>query len=124
MSQDWCQDVRDFHDKYVPEQTGDKPAIPSPELIMFRFKLMLEELQEIKLGIYKGDLPAVIDGLVDLINVTIGTGIACGVDLRPVWDAVHAANMSKGPSVNGKPTKPPGWQPPYVAAIIREQATS
>lgn len=47
-----------------------------------------------------------------------------GIDLRPVWSEVHAANMRKttGPvREDGKRLKPEGWQPPDIAGVLRAQ---
>ena len=49
------------------------------------------------------------------------------IDVRPVFEAVHAANMAKvggGVREDGKVLKPPGWQPPDVEAIIEAQQRS
>lgn len=70
------------------------------------------------------DLPALVDATVDLDYVVEGLRVRLGVDARPIWSAVHAANMAKagGPlREDGKRMKPEGWQPPDVAGLLREQ---
>jgi predicted HAD superfamily Cof-like phosphohydrolase len=70
------------------------------------------------------DLPALADGIVDTIYVLIGTAIAAGFDLAPVWDEVQRANMAKvdGPvREDGKRLKPPGWRPPDIEGVLRRQ---
>jgi len=66
-------------------------------LAAFRSRLMIEETAETLQGFADGDLVAVTDGLADDLYVTIGTAISFGIDLGPVFDAVHAANMKKYP---------------------------
>jgi predicted HAD superfamily Cof-like phosphohydrolase len=86
---------------------------------------MEEELAETEQAMFADDLPAIADGLADLIYVAIGTAVAYGIDLRPVWAAVQAANLGKlGGTVreDGKRMKPPGWKPPDVAAILAGQS--
>lgn len=70
------------------------------------------------------DMPDLIDACVDLEYVTEGLPIRLGVDLRPVWTAVHAANLAKmgGPKDEfGKIQKPAGWVAPDVARVLRDQ---
>jgi hypothetical protein len=64
--------------------------------------------------------------LADLIYVAIGTAVALGVDLRPVWDAVHAANLAKagGPRrADGKFLKSADWVHPDIKGILAKQIT-
>jgi predicted HAD superfamily Cof-like phosphohydrolase len=134
--------VREFR-KLFRLTFGDTPAIREPHL---QARMLLEECFETVQGLVGIDaaataiyqatcawrssdnlngahLPDVADGLVDLMYIATGTAQACGIDLDPVLDAVHAANMAKvnGPVVNGKLGKPPGWTPPDVAAVLRAQ---
>lgn len=65
-----------------------------------------------------------IDGLCDLLYVTFGgaVNLGDGFDIRPHFNEVHAANMSKltGPKrKDGKQLKPEGWKPPDHAAILK-----
>ena len=66
----------------------------------------------------------VADGIADLIYVLLGRAIAYGIDLRPVWDEVQRANMSKeggGKRADGKILKPPGWRAPDINGVIARQ---
>ena len=52
--------------------------------------------------------------------------MAYGIDLQPVFDEIHAANLSKGePEVVRRPDgmllKGAGYRPPQVARVVREQ---
>ena len=69
------------------------------------------------------NLPKCADALVDDLYVTFGALLAMGIDVWPLWRAVHRANMAKvgGPVVNGKQMKPEGWTPPDIDALLREQ---
>lgn len=117
-------DVLAFHEKFCPDQIGETPGEPSTKISNLRSALMREELGETIHAMSQGDIPGVADGLVDLIYVAIGTAIAYGIDLRPVWDAVQAANMAKvgGPTRDdGKVLKPEGWQAPDIAGVLGRQ---
>ena len=59
----------------------------------------------------------------DLLYVTYGAILACGIDPDPVFAEVHRANLSKagGPTrEDGKVLKPPGWQPADVRSVIEK----
>jgi predicted HAD superfamily Cof-like phosphohydrolase len=61
------------------------------------------------------NLVEAIDGGADLLYVTFGMFDAFGVNAEPVFDIVHAANMTKVGAprdANGKTMKPPGFVPP------------
>lgn len=66
-----------------------------------------------------------IDGLCDVDYIVKGSAIVLGVDLEPFADEVHRSNMAKvGGEVraDGKRLKPPGWTPPDIAGVLREQS--
>jgi len=73
--------------------------------------------------IVKRNLPASADGAIDLIYVLIGSLLAMGIDMWPLWDEVQRANMAKlgGPVVDGKLMKPEGWQPPDIEGLLLKQ---
>lgn len=123
MTYDWIRDVGDFH-----KATGDSfpayPHLPPMFQQQLRSRLIREEAAEVINAITFQDLVEIADGIVDCIYVLLGTAISYGIDIRPIWDAVHKANMSKvtGPrDSGGKQMKPPGWEPPPVAEIIETQ---
>ena len=70
---------------------------------------------------YDRNAPEVVDGLIDLCVIAIGTLDAFGVDAQKAWEAVHTANMAKEvgvkvirPNPLGLPVllKPVGWVGP------------
>jgi predicted HAD superfamily Cof-like phosphohydrolase len=72
------------------------------------------------------DLVKLADACADLDYVVEGTRLEFGIDGAPIADAVHASNMAKfgegsRERADGKIEKPPGWKPPDIAALIREQ---
>ena len=127
MSENWVQDINDMHRKFgvhkwVTErvQLGDKEKLE--KFLEFRLKFLEEELNETRAaGLYDRNAAEVVDGLIDLCVVAIGTMDAFGVDAHEAWDRVHAANMAKEPGVKesrpnplGLPDliKPEGWEGP------------
>lgn len=72
-------------------------------------------------GYKKPNWPEVIDGLCDLVYVTLGTAVEAGINLNPFFREVHRSNMLKigGPvRADGKALKPEGWEPPRIDLIL------
>jgi cobalamin-dependent methionine synthase I len=120
MSKNWVQDIADMHTKYgVNEKvrTFDKEKLE--KFLEFRISFLQEELDELKDN--RGNPEEVVDALVDLCVVAIGTLDAFDVDAYAAWDRVHEANMAKEvgvkasrPNPLGLPDliKPEGWTAP------------
>lgn len=124
---DYQADVRAFHKALVPDQVADRPTMPTERIRELRLALIEEEFGELWAALYRGDLVAVADALADLLYVTYGTAVACGIDIAPIWREVHRSNMAKrgGPiSPTGKLLKPEGWTPPDVRGELERQGWS
>ena len=108
MSKDWPKDIHDMHTKYGVRdavQKFDRAKLIS--FLRFRLDFLHEELRETEVASAEGlpiDAEEVVDGLIDLCVVAIGTLDALGVDSYKAWDEVHKANMTK--QVGVKPTRP------------------
>jgi predicted HAD superfamily Cof-like phosphohydrolase len=123
VSTDWYQDVLDFHRKFGCV-VGEFPAVPSKGTKELRSDLLWEEWCETEAALRRDDLTGIADGIADMIYVALGLAVSYGIDLRPVWDAVHASNMAKEGGAtreDGKILKPPGWVAPDVAGILLKQ---
>lgn len=128
----WQQMVRDFMEK-AEQTTPDTPTVPNMEVAMLRFRLIGEELHELWLAIDSmyalspEDLnEQVADAVADLMYVVLGTAVSWGIDIEPVFEEVHAANMRKFAEggyrrEDGKWMKPSDWVGPDVAGILRRQ---
>lgn len=110
-------DVQDMLHKFG--QSTDKMTDYQREaFLQFRIAFMQEEINEMK----SADCPEdVVDAIIDLMYVAIGTLELFKVDTQLAWDTVHDANMAKIPGFNenrpnefGFPDliKPAGWKPP------------
>jgi hypothetical protein len=115
----WLGDINFMHEKFGINEVVKKF---SPELLkeflLFRIRFLEEELQEMKDAESAED---VVDALIDLVVVAIGTLDSFQVDGQVAWDAVLEANLSKNagsnptrPNAFGLPDliKPEGWQGP------------
>jgi predicted HAD superfamily Cof-like phosphohydrolase len=121
---DWVSDVHAFHYKFRC-YTGSQPSIPPREVSELRLRLVDEECGELRSAVEAGDLVGVADALADITYVVLGTALAFGIDLRPIWDLVQASNMAKvggGERADGKILKPEGWKPPDIESAITAQA--
>lgn len=124
MSLDWQADVTEAHRLLRPEHIGTTPSVLDDATLDLRTRLIDEEADELRVALVNDDLPGAADAMGDLIYVIVGTAIAMGIDLRPVWDAIQASNLAKaggGRQANGKWAKPPGWVAPDIAAILANQ---
>lgn len=120
MSKDWVKDLEELHAKFNPP-CKEQVALMGPErlaaFLAFRFLFLEEELRETLEATTADD---VVDGLIDLCVVAVGTLDAFGVDGHKAWEQVHTANMAK---VCGETKrqggfgmdlqKPEGWEPPH-----------
>ena len=125
MSKDWCKDINEMHTKYgVRNAVKNFDSVMLRSFLRFRLDFLHEELGETENAAKAGipiDAEEVVDGLIDLCVVAIGTLDALGVDAHQAWDEVHQANMSKEvgvketrPNPLGLPdlVKPAGWIAP------------
>ena len=124
MSKDWATDIQTMHDKYGVHEWVQANPEKLREFLQFRMKFVQEEFSETLEAIINNDPEEVVDGLIDLCVVAIGTLDAFGVDAHKAWDEVFQANMAKErgvketrPNPLGLPDliKPDGWQTPSHA---------
>ncbi len=134
-----AQKIVEFHDA-VGTPVPPKPVVPSLEILQLRQKLLQEEFAEAteawetltavlqsNNSAEPADVTEWVHELADLLYVTYGAILACGVDADAVFAEVHRANLSKagGPRrADGKILKPPGWQPADVRSVIEHQVDS
>lgn len=119
MSKNWTKDIANMHKHYKVNRVVkkfDKEKLK--KFLEFRTNFLEEELTELKDAESAED---VVDALIDLCVVAIGTLDSFQVDPYKAWDAVLEANMNKTPGVKesrpnplGLPDliKPEGWVAP------------
>lgn len=122
MSKDWIKDINEMQTKYGVHD-WIKKANPEQrnEYLKFRAEFLKEELTELNNAIYHADSEEVVDALIDLCVVAIGTLDSFQVDGHKAWNEVLKANMNKKVGVKeGRPnplglpdlTKPEDWEAP------------
>jgi hypothetical protein len=121
MSKNWVQDISEMQGKYHTRKWVNDNTDKLVEFLEFRLKFLDEELAETWKAFEEKDPEEVVDGLIDLCVIAIGTLDAYGVNPYKAWDEVLKANMSK--VIGKKPTrpnplgvpdliKPEGWKAP------------
>jgi predicted HAD superfamily Cof-like phosphohydrolase len=118
----WPQDIAEMHTHYgVKEATSKLDSKKLKAYLEFRFNFLQEEINEGKLAVEVGNSEEIVDALIDLCVVAIGTLDAYGVDADKAWNRVWYANMAKKvgikasrPNPFGLPdlVKPPGFISP------------
>lgn len=89
------------------------------------WEIVIEEVDELEEAISRRDIVELADGVVDVLYTCPQLAIMCGIDIPPIWHAVHQANLMKadGPvdRRTGKRLKPPGWKHPDISQLLLAQ---
>lgn len=122
MSSNFIKDIAEMHYKFGVNNVIRKlDQEQLSKFLEFRIKFLQEEIDELKSATSADD---VVDALIDLIVVAVGTLDAFDVNTLEAWNRVLDANMAKSPGVNpnrpnplGLPDmiKPAGWTAPTHA---------
>jgi predicted HAD superfamily Cof-like phosphohydrolase len=134
MSKNWVQDISDMHTKFgVNAKLREMDRDKLEAFLKFRIDFLQEELDEMRKAVVdyqackvEGSQAAddIVDALIDLCVVAIGTLDGFDVNAYEAWDRVHNANMAKQvgikasrPNPLGLPDliKPEGWTAPQHA---------
>ena len=115
------EDMKMMHDFYGVRDAMKHDPEWLKELLTFRFKFLQEELTEGMKAIDTSEPDEIVDSLIDLVVVAVGTLDLFDVDFKKSWYRVLAANMNKTPGIKesrpnplGLPDliKPPSWEAP------------
>jgi len=119
MSKDWPKDIFNMHTHYdLHKVVRNMDSEKLRKFLEFRIKFLQEELDEMRNATNAED---VVDALIDLCVVAIGTLDSFKIDSHLAWNNVLEANMNKKvgikasrPNPLGLPDliKPEGWIAP------------
>lgn len=116
--------VKSFMNVYGQEVMIE-PVLPEEQTIKLRYKLIEEELAELKVALLDRDIISTADALTDLLYVVYGAGHAFGINLDACFAEVHRSNMSKldedGHPIrreDGKILKSRLYSPPDLMSIL------
>lgn len=122
LSPNLPEDVANFHAKFG---LSIKPV--SEEERALRLARLSEEFHEYLCAHVKRNDVQMLDALVDLVYIAIGTADRFGWDFNEAWRRVHAANMAKQrvekaeSSKHGSKydiVKPAGWSAPILDDLV------
>ena len=122
----WHYHIEDMHNLFgvhdwVNSKLDEGDMESLKKFLEFRIQFLKEELNETEEAFNNSDPTEVVDGLIDLCVIAIGTLDAFGCDAAGAWAEVMEANMAKEPGVKasrpnplGLPDliKPEGWSGP------------
>ena len=118
----WLSDINYMHRHYgVHEAVSGFDRTKLEAMLKFRVDFINEEFRELQKAREAGDAEEVVDALIDICVVAIGTLDLFGIDADKAWQEVHNANMAKEVGVKaGRPNplglpdliKPTGWTAP------------
>jgi hypothetical protein len=125
MSADWVNDINRMQTKFgVRNWISQASPFQLKKYLEFRLKFIKEEYDETREALIEEDAEEIVDGLIDICVVAIGTLDAMGINAHTAWDEIFVANMTKEvgikeerPNPLGLPDliKPPGWVNPSHA---------
>jgi predicted HAD superfamily Cof-like phosphohydrolase len=121
-SSQWVSNINYMHRAFkVHDAIKDMDIEKLRALLSFRVNFIREEFNELVEATAEQNAEEVVDALIDLCVVAIGTLDLMGVDADKAWAQVYQANISKEtgikperPNPLGLPDliKPTGWQAP------------
>ena len=98
-------DMKNMHGRFgVHEWLENSTPESRKELMKLRMRMLTEEYAETMNAYLQGDPEEMIDGLIDICVISLGTLDIAGVTVQRAWDEVYRANISK--SVGRKPNRP------------------
>lgn len=108
MSNDWVKDMREMASKYkIQDAVNNLDSAQLKAFLQFRINFLQEELDEMKKAATPNqpiDSEEVVDALIDLCVVAIGTLDLFDINAYEAWNEVLEANMNK--KVGIKETRP------------------
>jgi len=128
LKSEWASDINDMHYKFgatewVDAMHDSKNYKLLKDFLAFRLDFLEEEFEETQAAFLENNSKEVVDGLIDLIVIAIGTLDLFKCDADVVWDKIHHSNMAKKSGVNksrknpfGLPDmiKPKDWEGPSI----------
>jgi len=116
--------VRRFHEK-AGATINDVPTIPSEKDCILRLELIREELEELAVAFAVKNFVPIADAIGDLLYVVYGTAVTCGIDIQPIFNAIHESNMTKfidgHRRADGKWIKGPSYKPVDLQPLLEHQ---
>ena len=94
MSKNWVKDINKMHEKYGVHDWVEKNQHQLKQFLDFRLRFLYEEANETSLAVDARDAEEIVDGLIDICVVAIGTLDAFGVDYSSPTRERHTSHAS------------------------------
>jgi predicted HAD superfamily Cof-like phosphohydrolase len=116
-----------FNDSLKFMTASGQTDAPNKKLSKLYLSLIKEEYKELRDAVKAKDEVEILDALIDILVVTIGTAHAMGYDAEGAWNEVMKTNFAKiDPETgavrrraeDGKILKPEGWKEPELAPFL------
>ena len=118
------KDVIAFHKKYKLGYSGP-PRLLDHRIADIRYRHLFEELQELAQANGKRDKVRILDALVDIVYVALGTAYLQGFNFDEAWKRIHKTNMKKIRCATKRSpldvVKPLGWRPPNLEDLCQDK---
>ena len=120
------QDLVDQFMRTARQSAPPHPKVPDKKICALRLKLHEEEaVIELREAFDKEDIVLIADSIADSLVVVLGTAVACGIDIEPIFQEVMRSNMTKfidgHRREDGKWIKGPSYTPANITPLICEQ---
>jgi len=108
------------------QECPERPVLePTKEIQDLRYELIKEELEEFDKAQCEHSRIEITDAIGDLLYVVLGTAVAYGIDIEPIFNGIHRSNMSKfidgHRREDGKWIKGPSYSPANLQPILDQQ---
>lgn len=117
------KDIKDLNKRFdITNTVRNMEPDLKQEYLDFRISFLQEELAELLQSRDYKQWDGVVDALIDLVVVALGTLESFDIDINKAWTRVHFANMLKEKGINNTRdnrfnlpdlVKPESWQEPY-----------
>lgn len=119
------ESVRNFMIK-AGQECPAYPVIPRDAVLSLREQLHYEEaVVEFGEANFKKNLQLVADSLADSLVVILGSAVAFGIDIEPIFQEVMRSNMTKfidgHKREDGKWIKGPSYEPANIQPLLEKQ---
>lgn len=111
------------------QECPSQPCIPSDTVQALRVRLHEEEaIDELCKAFLNEDIVEIADSIADSLVVVLGTAVACGIDIEPIFNEVMRSNMTKFidgyRAPNGKWIKGPSYTPANIKPLLEQQCAT
>ena len=117
------KDIKDLNDRFnITNTVRNMDPILKKEYLDFRINFLKEELSELQTARDINNADGIVDALIDLVVVALGTLESFDININKAWTRVHFANMLKEKGINNTRdnkfnlpdlVKPESWKEPY-----------